>query len=162
VATRVTCRHDVAAGVEAAFAAMTGERWPQALDARLSDGSALVERTASPDGGVRVVTRRRLPEGVPSFLTRFAAPGSAVHQTDVWGPDQGGTRRGTWSVELGGAPATLGGDLVLEPTDGGCRWGVDGQVAVRVPLVGGRAESFLAPLVERLVATQAEVLRTLV
>lgn len=160
--TRVTCRHDVPAGVEAAFAAVTSERWPPALDARLSDGSELVERTPSPDGGVRLVTRRRLPEGVPSFLTRFAAPGSAVTQTDVWGPDQGGVRRGTWSVDLAGAPATLGGALLLEPTGTGCRWGVDGEVTVRVPLVGGRAESFLAPLLERLVATQAEVLRTLV
>jgi hypothetical protein len=161
VATRVHCRHDLPAGVEAALAAVTSERWPQALDARLSDGSALVERTPSPDGGVRLVTRRRLPEGVPSFLTRFAAPGSAVTQTDVWGPDTGGLRRGTWSVELGSAPATLGGDLLLEPREGGCRWGVDGEVTVRVPLVGGRAEAFLAPLLERLVATQAEVLRTL-
>lgn len=160
--TRVTCRHDLAAAVEAAFAAVTSERWPQALDARLSDGSELLERTPTPDGGLRLVTRRRLPESVPSFLTRFAAPGSAVTQTDVWGPDQGGRRRGTWSVELAAAPATLGGDLLLEPSDGGCRWGVDGEVTVRVPLVGGRAEHFLAPLLERLVATQAEVLRSLV
>lgn len=157
----VRCAHEVPAGVEPTWQALTSERWPAALDARLRDGSELVERSVTADGGLRLVTRRTLPEGIPAVLLRFAPADGTVTQTDVWGPAADGQRRGTWSVEFVGAPGSIGGALAVEPAGDGARWVVDGQVMVRVPLVGGRAESFLAPLVEKLVATQAEVLRGL-
>ncbi len=160
----VRCAHDVPAGVEATWAALTGEHWPVALDARLHDGSTLVERTATADGGLRLVTRRRLPD-VPSWLARFVPADGTVTQTDTWDPPASGAqpvRSGAWEVALPGSPASLGGLLRLEPSGAGSRWVVEGSVAVRVPLVGGRAEGFLAPLVEKLVSKQAEVLRSLV
>lgn len=158
----VRSAHEVPADVERTFGALTGEQWPVALDERLSDGSQLVERTLTPLGGVRLVTRRRLPQGVPSFLARFVPADGAVTQVDEWGPEQGGLRAGTWTVDLAGAPGSIGGTTRVEPAAAGALWVVEGVVRVRVPLVGGRAESWLAPLVEQLVATQAEVLRRLV
>lgn len=159
MAAPVTCSHEVPAAVPAAFEALTSERWPVALDARLRDGSELVERTELPDGGLRLVTQRRLPEGIPSFLRRFAPADGKVTQTDVWGPERDGIRTGTWSVALTSAPGSVGGSMTLAPSGAGARWTVDGAVVLKVPLVGGKAESFLAPLVEKLVGTQAEVLR---
>jgi Protein of unknown function (DUF2505) len=161
VPARVHGAHEVSAGVEPVWEAMTGERWPAALDAALHDGSALLERTATPDGGVRLVTRRRLPESVPPLLQRFVPTGGAVTQTDEWGPARDGLRSGTWTVDVAGVPGSLGGVLRVEPAPGGARWVVDGTVAVRVPLVGGRVEAYLAPLVGELVARQAQVLREL-
>jgi hypothetical protein len=159
MARPVSAAHDVPAGVEQAWAVLAGPQWPVALAAALSDGSELVAHEPTPDGGVRMVTRRRLPEGGPSFLRRFVPADGTVLQTDTWGPEQDGVRAGTWEVDLGGAPGAIGGRYRVEPAGTGSRWVVQGEVAVRVPLVGGRAEAFLAPLVETLLARQAEVLR---
>lgn len=159
--TPVRCAHEVPAAVAPTWGVLTGEQWPVALDARLTDGSELVERAVTPDGGLRLVTRRRLPDGGPSFLRRLAPADGTVVQTDTWGPERDGVRSGTWEVVFAGAPASIGGQARVEPAGVGARWVVEGAVTVRVPLVGGRAEAYLAPLVEKLVATQAEVLRRL-
>lgn len=159
MATSLSASLPLPTGVEQAWAVLAGADWPAVLAAALSDGSTLVSHEQTADGGARVVSRRRLPEGGPSFLRRFVPADGTVAQTDTWGPEQAGVRAGTWDVDLGGAPGAIGGRHRLEPADGGCRWVVDGEVAVRVPLVGGRAEAFLAPLVETLLARQAEVLR---
>ena len=149
---------DVPTDVEQAFAALTGPSWPAALDAALHDGSTLVEAAATGDGGARLVVSRRLPDGIPGFLAAFVPRDGRVTQTDVWGPATGGTRRGTWQVTFPGSPGEISGENVLEPAAGGTRWSVTGTVRIKVPLVGGRAESFLAPLAGRLVTRQGEVL----
>lgn len=150
------------ADVETVFAALTGPSWPAALDARLKDGSTLVSAEPTPGGGLRVVQSRRLPDGIPGFLLRFAPKDGTVTQTDVWGPATGGVRVGTWEVTFPGSPGTIKGDTRVEPAGAGSRWVVTGTVTVGIPLVGGKAEGFLAPLVEKLVTKQGEVLRTLV
>jgi hypothetical protein len=45
---------------------------------------------------------------------------------------------------------------------GGSRWRVTGTITVKVPVVGGRIEGFAAPLIEKLIRRQGEVLRDLV
>lgn len=153
---------DVDADVATVFAVFTSAAWPQALDARLHDGSTLVSADPTDDGGTRVVFRRKLPAGIPSFLQRFAPKDGTVTQTDVWGPERDGARDGTWSVAFPGSPGQITGTTRIAPQGSGSRWTVDGTVTVKVPLLGGKAEGFLAPLVESLLGKQAEVLRTLV
>lgn len=154
----VSAVHELDAPVPAVLAALTSEAWPAALAARLNDGSRVLERTPLPDGGLRLVVRRNLPEGVPAPLQRFLPQDGAVVQVDEWHGDSG-----RWDVGFGGAPGTLRGVTRVEPVgEGRSRWVVEGEVTVTIPLVGGRAEGFLAPLVERLLEHQASVLRTLV
>ncbi len=153
---------EVDADVPTVFAAMTGPDWSPANDARLKDGSTQVSREELPDGGVRVVQRRNLPAGIPSFLSRFAPKDGTVTQTDVWGPEVDGVRSGTWEVAFPGSPGEIRGSTRVEPSGTGARWVVEGHVKVGVPLLGGKAEGFLAPLVEKLIGRQGEVLRTLV
>ncbi|MCW2777206.1 MAG: hypothetical protein JWN17_931 [Frankiales bacterium] len=152
---------DVPTDVEATWAALTGPGWAPANDARFDDGSTLVSREELPDGGLRVVQRRRLPAGIPSFLLKFAPKDGAVTQTDVWGPEVDGVRSGTWDVAFAGSPGEIRGATRVEAAGTGSRWVVEGHVKVGIPLVGGRAESYLAPLVEKLVSKQGEVLRSL-
>ena len=161
MSTPLSASAELPADVETAFAALTGEQWPPALAARLRDGSTLVRREPTPDGGVVLVTSRQLPEGTPSALLKAARDGR-VTQTDTWGPAVDGVRAGTWTVEVPGAPGTIGGTSRVEPAGAGSRWSVEGAVEIRLPLVGGKVERYVAPLVERLVVTQAEVLRGLV
>ena len=146
--------------VEAAFRVLSDESWAQRKQEALRDGSRVVRREDKADGGVVLVVSRELPAGVPGFLERFLPQDGRVTQTDDWGPEQGGTRSGTWKVEIPGAPARLGGTMRLEPTPTGSRFVVDGTVEVKVPLVGGKAESFIAGMVEKLAAKEADVLRS--
>jgi hypothetical protein len=48
----------------------------------------------------------------------------------------------------------------LEPTPTGSRYVIDGEVKVKVPVIGGKAEGFIAGMVERLAAKEADVLRS--
>lgn len=155
--------HPCPGDVATAWAALSGEGWAVRRAEVLGDGSRVVSRTQAPDGGVELVVSRELPAGGPGFLERFLPRDGRVEQADSWAPDAGdGVREGTWSAALPGAPATLGGAMRLEPRADGCRWVVEGTVTVRVPLVGGRAEAYLAEMLGRLTATEAEVLRGMV
>lgn len=158
MSTHVATAHETGGGVEDAFAVLTAPDWPARKAEALGDGSAVVERVEHPDGGVRMVVSRELPSGVPGFLERFLPADGRVVQTDEWGPADGGERHGRWSVSIPGAPASLGGTMRLEPTAAGSRYALEGEVAVRVPLVGGKAERFIGDLVARLAAKEADLL----
>ncbi|MCW2615875.1 MAG: hypothetical protein JWN08_2869 [Frankiales bacterium] len=152
--------HESSGDVERVLAILTSEQWPVRKAEALRDGSRVVERTERPDGGVLLVQSRELPGGGPGFLEKFLPQDGRVVQTDDWGPAQDGLRRGTWSVEIPGAPARLGGTLLLEPTATGSRYVIDGEAKVPIPLVGGKAERFIADMVLKLSDKEAELLRT--
>lgn len=148
-----------AAGVEQVVALMSSARWAELKAERLHDGSQVIERDARADGGVRFVLSRQLPDGVPGPLQRFLPSDGRVVQTDEWaaaGAD--GSRDGTWSVAIPGAPASMGGTMHLVPTEGGSTYRIDGSVKVRVPLVGGKAETYIAGLVRQLAAKESQLL----
>lgn len=148
-----------AATVEQVVALMSSRRWAELKAERLHDGSQVVERDEQPDGSVRFVLSRQLPDGVPGPLQRFLPPDGRVVQTDEWaavGADDG--RSGSWSVSIPGAPASMGGSMQLAPIQEGSRYRISGSVKVRVPLVGGKAESYIAGLVRQLAAKEAELL----
>ena len=147
--------------VETVFDALSGQGWAAAKAAALSDGSRAVRRDVGADGAVELVVSRELPEEVPGFLRRFLPADGRVAQTDSWGPAEAGNRRGRWVADIPGAPARVGGVMRLEPTASGCRYVVEGEIKVSVPLVGGRAETYLADQVRKLLGREAEVLRAL-
>jgi hypothetical protein len=147
--------------VATVFSTLTSRSWPDRKKDVLHDGSRLVRREERADGGLTLVVSRELPAGVPGFLERFLPQDGRVVQTDDWGPDDGGgTRSGTWSVDIPGAPARLGGTMRLEPTTSGSRYLIDGEVTVKVPLVGGKAERFIAGMVEKLAGKEGDLLRS--
>ena len=151
------------ADVEKVFAALSSEDWAHRKAAELRDGSQVVSRTEKPDGGVRLVVSRELPDGVPGFLEKFLPKEGRANQTDDWGPARpDGSRHGTWEAEIPGAPATVGGTMRLEPEGAQTRYTIEGEVKVRVPVIGGKAEKFLAGMVVRLTEKEAEVLRGMV
>ena len=149
--------------VEQVFAVLTSEQWVARKAERLRDGSQVVRREVRPDGGVLLVVSRVLPEGAPAFVSRLLPADSRVVQTDDWGPaDPAGVRTGTWQVELPGVPARMGGTLRLEDAGTAVAYLVEGTVKVSVPLVGGRAEAFVADMVGRLAVKEGELLQSAV
>jgi hypothetical protein len=148
-------------GVETVFATLTSEQWVATKAERFGDGALLRSHELRPDGGVRLAVSRELPGGVPGFLERFLPKDGRVLETFDWAPDTGdGTRRGTWKADIPGAPARLGGTMRLEPTPGGSRYTIEGDVKVAVPLIGGKAERFIAEMVTKLAAKEHELLLT--
>ena len=158
MSTHVGTTSDSSGSVEEVFAVLTSTGWPARKAAELHDGSAVVEREERPDGGVLLVVSRELPSSVPGFLERFLPADGRVVQTDDWGPASGGERHGTWSVALPGAPATLGGTLRLAPTAAGSSYTISGEVTVKVPLIGGKAERLIGEMVVKLAAKEADLL----
>ena len=151
--------HELPVEVERVYAVLSGPQWPARKAEVLRDGSQVVERVERPDGGVHLVVSRELPPGGPGFLERFLPSDKRVVQTDDWGPASGGVRSGTWQVVIPGVSARLGGTMRLEPAADGARYLVDGEISVPIPLVGGKAERFIAEMVGKLTAREAEVLQ---
>lgn len=147
--------------VEQVFATLTSPEWVAAKAERFGDGALVTRHEPRPDGGVLLAVSRELPGGVPGFLERFLPKDGRVVETLDWVPAAGdGTRRGTWRADIPGAPAKLGGTMCLEPTATGSRYTIEGDVKVSVPLVGGKAEGFIAGMVEKLAAKEHELLAT--
>jgi len=149
----------IPASVADVFELRTSERWVALKAERLRDGSVLVRRTERPDGGVDIAVSRELPAGVPGFLERFLPKEGKVVQHESWGaPDADGVCHGTWSVDLPGAPATLGGESTLTPAGAGSVQEITGTASVSIPLIGGRAESFIVEMTQKLMAKEAELM----
>lgn len=147
------------ASPEQVYELLTSPEWVQTKATRFGDEAELKEHEPRPDGGVRLTVSRKLPDGVPGFLQRFLPADGRVLETFDWGPAAAdGTRHGTWSADIPGAPAKLGGTLRLDPTDIGSAYTIAGEVKVKVPLVGGKAEDFIADMVGKLAAKEAELL----
>ncbi len=159
---RFSVSQDIASPVGPTGTAITSERWPEAVARELHDESRVVSREQTPDGGVVLVHSRALPDGVPGFLQRFLPKDGRVIQTDTWAaPGADGSRQGRWQVTLAGAPAELGGRQAVLAEGDTCVWTVEGTVKVNVPIIGGKTESFLVEMLEKLTVRQAEVLREL-
>lgn len=156
---QVRYTQESAAPVDDVFGVLTSEQWAQTKRERFRDDTRLVRREQRPDGGILVEVSRELPAGVPGFLERFLPKDGRVRESFDWQPLAGdGTRRGTWKVDLAGAPARLGGTMRLEPTDAGSRYTIEGEAKVGVPIVGGRAEGFIGEMVEKLAGKEGELL----
>lgn len=146
--------------VEQVFGILTSQQWADTKAERFGDGTELRTREERPDGGVLLAVSRQLPGGVPGFLEKFLPKDGRVLETFDWGgPGADGAHRGTWKVEIPGAPASLGGTMRLEPLPEGSTYTIEGAVKVKVPIIGGKAESFIADMVQRLAAKEADLLR---
>lgn len=159
---RFSSSFDSPVGVDAVYTVLTGEGWAATKAERLGDDSRVVRREEGPAGAVTVAMSRRLPAGVPGFLKKFLPSDQRVTTTDVWGPLTDGARHGTWTADIAGAPATMGGTMRIEPVAEGARYTIDGNVVVSVPLIGGKAESFIAEQVVKLAEAEAALILTVV
>jgi hypothetical protein len=163
VAGKISVKYDIPADVETAYAAISGEVWATAKAETLKDESTVVSRVEGKDGAVTLVVSRKLPDGIPGFLTKFLPSDGKVTQTDAWGAANGGVRAGTWVADTPGSPAKVSGTMRLEPKgSGACVYVVEGTAKVAIPLLGGKAEGIVVQMTQKLTAKEADVLRGLV
>ena len=162
MAGKIDVRYQIPVDVETAYAAISGEQWAPAKAAALNDDSKVVSREVGEGGAVTLVVSRKLPDGVPGFLTKFLPADGRVIQTDTWEPAANGVRKGTWVADTPGSPAKVHGTMRLEPAGSGCAYVVEGTAKVSIPLVGGKAESLVVQMTQKLTQKEVEVLTSLV
>lgn len=159
---RVDVSYQVRGDVEAVCAVISGEGWAAAKANAFEDESRQESRTVGEGGAVTLVVSRGLPDGIPGFLEKFLPANGRARQTEVWSPEVGGARRGTWHADIPGAPAKVSGTMSLEPSASGTTYRVQGEVKVSIPLIGGKAESFIVDMIGKLIASEADLLSSLV
>lgn len=157
MASRIEHRAEFDHGVGEVLAAQTGE---PALKARIAGiggpGSALLGYTAVP-GGVRFTLRQGVPaDKLPSVVRTLHSGDLFVDRQEEW-THAGGDPTGTVHATVSGVPGDItvrrtitaeGGRTVVRST---------GEVKIRIPLVGGKLEGFVAGEITRLLAREAEL-----
>lgn len=148
---------DYEAGVEQVRGAFADEQyWLARLADSGADEATLDALTVSADGEIRAVTTQILHANrLPGLVSQFHRGDLLIRREEHWQPIRDGASRGTVQGSISGAPVSLSGSATLTETGGRCRLSVHITVEVRVPLVGGKIESFIgSQLVDLLTAEQ--------
>ena len=82
-------------------------------------------------------------EGLPGLVAKLYPREWQVVQNETWSPIDGGRVRGEVSIATRGAPGSGLGLVLLAPAQNGSRLKCTATVEFKVPLVGGKIESFI-------------------
>ena len=107
-------------------------------------GVLSVEVTVEPEGKGHVVTLDQVQptEGVPSFAKKFAGDTTHVIAVESWSsPNEAALK-----VETPGRPTDLHGVYRLEESGGRTDQRFEGEIKVKVPILGGKLEKVMADL----------------
>ncbi len=147
---------------EAAWALFESPEYRQRLNERAQISQEVLDE--APRAGGRILRRlrtepeRELPGMVSSLLG--ASKLSYVQENEL----DPAARRIDWTVKLEVLTdkVDVSGSTVLEPTPTGCRRVVDGDIRVRVMLVGGQIEKAVVAEFEKSMRRAVEVARELI
>jgi hypothetical protein len=108
------------------------------------------------DGSVTVVIIQDLRhDWLPGLVAKLYPADLKVVQNETWSPIDGGQVRGEVSIAARGAPGSGLGAALLAPAQNGSRLKCTATVEFKVPLVGGKIESFIGrQLVEQIAEIQ--------
>ncbi|MGA5538097.1 DUF2505 domain-containing protein [Mycolicibacterium nivoides] len=136
---------DYEASVEQVHRAFADERyWLARLADSGADETTLDALTVTGDGGIEAITTQILrADRLPGLVSQFHRGDLRIRREEHWQPIRDGSSHGTVQGSIAGAPVSLSGTATLTATAGGSRLSVHISVEVRVPLVGGKIESFI-------------------
>jgi len=143
--------------VEQVHQAFRDERyWLERLASSGADKATLDSMTDAGDGGIDVITTQTLrSDRLPAVVAQFHHGDLSVVREERWSAVTDGRATAAVTGSIPGAPTTLSGTAVLMPSDKGSRLEFKVTVEVRIPLVGGKVESFIGgQLVNLLIAEQ--------
>jgi hypothetical protein len=109
---------------------------------------------------VTITAVRQLPmDKIPGAVKGLVGDGK-ITQVDTWTrtPAEDGAVTGAWKADLGTAPATIGGDYRIDPTEAGCSYLCTVDVKVKVPFIGGKIEEQVRAYLDRLITKEQEFL----
>lgn len=148
---------DYGCGVDAVLRAFGDEQyWLARLADSGADTASLDGLQVGADGAVTVSTTQVLhSDRLPGLVAQFHRGDLEIHRRERWDPVRDGRAEATVDGEIPGAPVALTGTAVLTPHGSGSHLTFRADVEVRIPLVGGKIETFIGgQLVELLTAEQ--------
>lgn len=106
-----------------------------------------------------IVSTRQLPsDRFPHFVKSMVGDSLHVTETQDWGPTGAdGTRHGTLTVDIAGAPVHLHGTLALAAGGPGSVETIEGDLKARIPFLGSRVEEAAAPAVQSAIRVEGEI-----
>ena len=143
--------------VEQILRAFGDERyWLERLTQSGADETTLDSIVADAAGGVDVITTQTLlAERLPGVVTQFHRGDLSFVREETWVPAGDGRATAVVKGSIPGAPARLSGTALLSSAGRRARLEFTATVEVRIPLVGGKVESFVgSQLLELLTAEQ--------
>ena len=148
---QLTSRQDFPAPPSDVFAMLTDEAFLRHAATEMGSPDARVAASAS-----RTAVEATIES--PAEVRAFVGPTLRILLDVDWGaaePDGG--RAGTFSMTVPGTPVTVAGRTRLAPTASGSELVYDGDLEVKVPLIGGRIEKEAAPAILEALDAQARV-----
>ncbi|RVW10120.1 DUF2505 domain-containing protein [Prescottella agglutinans] len=126
-------------------AALTDERYWHARLQEVGGPGAKLDEVTLGDGTVAVAMTQSVPaEHLPAMVTKVRPGDLIIKRTESWGPLHGDRAEGTFSAEVEGAPGQLRGTMTLTADGDGSLLVMEGEVEVKLPLIGGKVESVIA------------------
>ena len=109
------------------------------------------------DGTIDVVTLQVIDSHkLPALITQIHRGDLCIRREETWSPVSGGIAMATVGGSIVDAPANVSGSAELSPTakSGGSRLECRITVHVRIPLIGGKLESFIGTRLADLVVAE--------
>lgn len=133
------------ASVEQILSAFGDEGYWHARLAEFTGGTAALDSLAtSADGAVTVrITVGLLGDRLPKVVTQLHRGDLKMVRAEEWRRDADGRVHGEIDVAIPGAPLTAKGQGLLVAAGSGSRMSYTTTVTVRVPVVGGKIESYI-------------------
>ncbi|NIJ14722.1 hypothetical protein FHU38_005123 [Saccharomonospora amisosensis] len=156
MATRIEHRATFAHSAADVYAAQTQQH---ALRARLDEiggkDSTLREHTATADGVSYTLVQGIPAEQLPHLVQKMHSGDLEVQREHTWSAQQG-RYVGTVTVHVSAMPGHITARTELYDETSGSVLHTRGEVKVRIPLVGGKLEGFVADQVTELLEHEAE------
>jgi hypothetical protein len=130
--------------------------WLERLTRSGADNATLDSITGDGKGGIDVITTQTLrSDRLPGVVAQFHHGDLSFVREETWTAVTDGQATAVVKGSIPGAPATLTGTAVLTAAGSGSRLEFKATIEVRIPLVGGKVESFIgSQLVDLLIAEQ--------
>jgi len=99
------------------------------------------------------VTQEQPVRNVPAFATKVVGDSVVIRQVETWV----NATEAELDLTIPGKPGQLQGSINLIESNGVTRYAIDGELKVRVPLIGGKLESVVEELLKAFLVAEAEV-----
>jgi len=105
-------------------------------------GETDVQVSVRRDGDrVVIVNQRNVRRELPSFAAKLFSAVNHIIQTETWNT-AGEIKSGSFTLEVRGVPVSIRATFELRARGAGSEYRVTFDIAVKIPLIGGKLESF--------------------
>jgi Protein of unknown function (DUF2505) len=134
------------ASVERVLAAFGDEAYWRARLATFGNGTATLDalKVDATNTVTVAITLNLLTDRLPRVITQLSRGDLEMVRSERWSLTADGRVHGDLTATMPGAPLSMVGEGLITPADRGSRLDYAASVDVRVPLVGGKIESFIA------------------